>query len=57
MGAYYSEQMEGEEVLRTVECLRSRLLAERAASRNAKQEAQLMGTKVCSLFFLFFFIY
>ncbi|XP_027070398.2 uncharacterized protein [Coffea arabica] len=43
------EQMEGEEVLRTVECLRGRLLAERAASRNAKQEADLMATKLIEL--------
>ncbi|KAL3536332.1 hypothetical protein ACH5RR_004793 [Cinchona calisaya] len=41
--------MEGEEVLRTLECLRGRLLAERASSRNAKQEAELMGTKLIEL--------
>lgn len=44
-----SEQMEGEEVSRTVECLRGRLLAERAASRNAKQEADLLATKLIEL--------
>lgn len=41
--------------MRTVECLRGRLLAERAASRNAKEEAELMGTRVCFLCLSFFF--
>lgn len=35
-----------EDALRTVDCLRGRLLAERVASKNAKDEAQLMGNKV-----------
>lgn len=38
-----------EDALRTVDCLRGRLLAERVASKNAKEEAQLMGNKVLSL--------
>lgn len=47
--AKLGEQMEGEEVSRKVECLRGRLLAERAASRNAKEEAELMETKLIEL--------
>lgn len=39
--------MEEENSFRKVECLRGRLLAERVASRNAKQQAQIMGNKVC----------
>ncbi|XP_019158778.1 PREDICTED: uncharacterized protein LOC109155615 isoform X2 [Ipomoea nil] len=38
-----------EDALRTVDCLRGRLLAERVASKNAKEEAQLMGNKVIEL--------
>lgn len=38
--------MEKEDGLRTVECLRGRLLAERAASRKAKEDAELFGNKV-----------
>lgn len=34
--------------LKTLECLRGRLLAERQASRSAKEEAELMGEKVMS---------
>ncbi|XP_052172072.1 uncharacterized protein LOC127787993 [Diospyros lotus] len=41
--------MEGGEGLRTVECLRGRLLAERAASRAAKEESEQMGTKLTEL--------
>lgn len=43
--------MEGDDGLRTVECLRGRLLAERQASRTAKEDAELMGNKVrfCSI--------
>ncbi|KAK3012965.1 hypothetical protein RJ639_009002 [Escallonia herrerae] len=41
--------MEGEDSLRTVECLRGRLLAERAASRFAKEEADQMGNKLIEL--------
>lgn len=38
--------MEGDGGLRTLECLRGRLLAERQASRVAKEDAELMGNKV-----------
>lgn len=38
--------MEGSEVLKTMECLRRRLLAERQASLLAKEEAELMGKRV-----------
>ncbi|XP_031091490.1 uncharacterized protein LOC115996423 [Ipomoea triloba] len=38
-----------EDALRTVDCLRGRLLAERVASKNAKEEAQLMGNKLIEL--------
>lgn len=40
--------MEVEKGLKTLECLRGRLLAERQASRSAKEEAELMGEKVMS---------
>lgn len=40
------KKMEGDEGLRTVDCLRGRLLAERAASRVAKEEAEIMGNRV-----------
>jgi hypothetical protein len=39
--------MEGDGGLRTVECLRGRLVAERQASRLAKENAELLGNKVC----------
>ncbi|KAF8042505.1 hypothetical protein BT93_A0976 [Corymbia citriodora subsp. variegata] len=38
-----------EEGLRTVECLRGRLLAERQASRFSRERAQLMATKLVEL--------
>lgn len=40
------EEEEKEEGLRTVECLRGRLLAERQVSRSAKEEAELITRKV-----------
>ncbi|KAJ9184234.1 hypothetical protein P3X46_003981 [Hevea brasiliensis] len=43
------KKMEVEDSLRTLECLRGRLLAERQASRVAKEEAQLMGNKLIEL--------
>lgn len=42
--------MERDEGLRTLECLRARLLAERQASKTAKEDAELMGNKVRSSF-------
>ncbi|XP_009600191.1 uncharacterized protein [Nicotiana tomentosiformis] len=48
--AKWSEKkMEKEDGLRTVECLRGRLLAERAASRKAKEDAELLGNKLIEL--------
>lgn len=41
--------MEEEDSLRKVECLRGRLLAERVASKNAKQDAEKLGNKVSNL--------
>ncbi|CAH9096185.1 unnamed protein product [Cuscuta europaea] len=41
--------MGGEDAIRTVECLRGRLQAERVASRNAKEDAYLMETKLIEL--------
>ncbi|GMI96479.1 hypothetical protein HRI_003317200 [Hibiscus trionum] len=41
--------MENDEGLKTVECLRGRLLAERQASQTAKQDAELMGNKLMEL--------
>lgn len=38
--------MEGDNGWKTVESLRGRLLAERQASRIAKEEAEIMGNKV-----------
>ncbi|XP_009769531.1 uncharacterized protein LOC107821308 [Nicotiana tabacum] len=43
------KKMEKEDGLRTVECLRGRLLAERAASRKAKEDAELFGNKLIVL--------
>lgn len=42
------KKMEIGEGLITLECLRGRLLAERQASRSAKEEAEVMGEKVMS---------
>lgn len=39
---------EGDNGIRTVECLRGRLLAERVASKAAKEEADLMAKRVCN---------
>ncbi|XP_030522078.1 uncharacterized protein LOC115735120 isoform X1 [Rhodamnia argentea] len=44
-----TETREMEEGLRTVECLRGRLLAERQASRFAREQAQLMANKLVEL--------
>ncbi|CAK9164750.1 unnamed protein product [Ilex paraguariensis] len=41
--------MEGEDSLRTLECLKGRLLAERVASRVAQEEAEQMGNKLIEL--------
>ncbi|MBA0731087.1 hypothetical protein Golax_020404 [Gossypium laxum] len=41
--------MERDEGLRTLKCLRGRLLAERQASKTAKEDAELMGNKVIEL--------
>ena len=40
------KKMEGDKDLRTLECLRGRLLAERQASRLAKEDSERMGNKV-----------
>ncbi|XP_016437585.1 uncharacterized protein LOC107763610 [Nicotiana tabacum] len=48
-GKLSEKKMEEEDSLRTVECLRGRLLAERVASRNAKEEAEIKGTKLIEL--------
>lgn len=59
----HREKIENEDSLRTVECLRGRLLAERVASRNAKEEVEQMENKVLYFFllpiifsFFFFFV-
>lgn len=46
IGHFSSKKMEGDEGLNTVACLRGRLLAERQASKVAKEEADSMGNKV-----------
>ncbi|KAJ8538332.1 hypothetical protein K7X08_014872 [Anisodus acutangulus] len=49
-GKWSEKKMEEEEdSLRKVECIRGRLLAERVASRNAKEEAHIMGNKMIEL--------
>ncbi|KAM0991123.1 hypothetical protein ACFX13_009670 [Malus domestica] len=45
----WSDKMEGDGGLRTLECLRGRLLAERQASRVAKEDAELIGKKLIEL--------
>ncbi|XP_031398061.1 uncharacterized protein LOC116208662 isoform X2 [Punica granatum] len=44
-----SREEEGDEGVRLIECLRGRLLAERQASRAAKEEAELMGKRLVEL--------
>lgn len=39
--------MKGETALITVDCLRGRLLAERASSRAAEHNVELLAIKVC----------
>ncbi|XP_058214466.1 uncharacterized protein LOC131325960 [Rhododendron vialii] len=48
-GKLSGKKMEGDEDLRTVECLRGRLVAERAASRVAKEDAEQMENKLTEL--------
>ncbi|XP_050383148.1 uncharacterized protein LOC126799928 [Argentina anserina] len=48
-GNLSDRKMEGDEGMRTLECLRGRLLAERQASRVAKEDAELMGKKLIEL--------
>ncbi|XP_060174543.1 uncharacterized protein LOC132605401 isoform X1 [Lycium barbarum] len=48
-GKWSEKKMEKEDGLRTVECLRGRLIAERAASRKAKEDAEFMGNKLIEL--------
>lgn len=48
-GKLSEKKIEEEDSLSKVECLRGRLLAERVASRIAKQEAQNMGNKMIEL--------
>ncbi|CAM8976212.1 unnamed protein product [Rhodiola kirilowii] len=43
------QRMEGLESVRTIECLRDRLLAERAASKLARHEAQLLENQLSGL--------
>ncbi|KAL9149933.1 hypothetical protein ABFS82_12G137300 [Erythranthe guttata] len=43
------KKVEGEDSLRTVDCLRGRLLAERVASKNANEEAEHLGNKLMEL--------
>ncbi|KAI3799483.1 hypothetical protein L1987_34781 [Smallanthus sonchifolius] len=46
---FSDKRMEGDEGLRTVECLRGRLLAERAASKAANDESEQISKKVIEL--------
>ncbi|XP_023518548.1 uncharacterized protein LOC111782021 [Cucurbita pepo subsp. pepo] len=48
-GQWSGKKIEAGEGLKTLECLRGRLLAERQASRSAKEEAELMGKKLIEL--------
>lgn len=47
LGAKKVEGVQGDDGLKTVECLRGRLLAERVASKAANEEADNLGIKVC----------
>ncbi|XP_004302823.1 PREDICTED: uncharacterized protein LOC101293504 [Fragaria vesca subsp. vesca] len=48
-GNLSDRKMEGDEGMKTLECLRGRLLAERQASRVAKEDAEFMGKKLIEL--------
>lgn len=48
---FSDKNMDGDEGLRTLECLRGRLLAERATSKAANDESEQISQKV------FFFFY
>ncbi|KAL8210526.1 hypothetical protein R6Q57_004963 [Mikania cordata] len=48
-GKWSDKRMEEDEGLRTVECLRGRLLAERAASKAANDESEQISKKVAEL--------
>ncbi|XP_010253441.1 PREDICTED: uncharacterized protein LOC104594710 [Nelumbo nucifera] len=48
-GIWREKMMKGDNGLKTIECLRGRLLAERVASRVAREEAELMGNKLIEL--------
>ncbi|KAJ4704799.1 suppressor protein SRP40-like isoform X1 [Melia azedarach] len=48
-GKWSEKKVEAKDDLRTVECLRGRLLAERQASRLANEEAELIGKKLIEL--------
>ncbi|XP_024189635.1 serine-rich adhesin for platelets [Rosa chinensis] len=48
-GKLSDRKMEGDEGMRTLECLRGRLLAERQASRVAKEDAESMAKKLIEL--------
>ncbi|KAB2622253.1 nuclear localization sequence-binding protein-like [Pyrus ussuriensis x Pyrus communis] len=48
-GTWSDRKMEGDGGLRTLKCLRGRLLAERQASRVAKEDAELIGKKLVEL--------
>lgn len=48
-GKWSDNKMEGDDGLSTVQCLRGRLLAERQASRVAKENAKLLETKLIEL--------
>lgn len=52
LNLYIEKRMEGKVGLKTVECLRGRLLAERRASRAANQDAEHLRQKVWYLRFL-----
>ena len=42
-----AQKEEGGDGLKTLECLRGRLLSERVASKSANVEAENLGNKVC----------
>lgn len=56
---FSTKEVEGDDKMKTLECLRGRLLAERAVSRAANEEADKLGNKVSifeCVYFVFFFI-
>lgn len=46
---FSAKKVEGDDGLKTLECLRGRLLSERVASKAANEEADILRNKVSTL--------